>query len=154
MRVRSLGIGALALAALLAVPACGANSDEAKVRQAVSDYLDEVGEADYKAACGYLHSDVTSKLGGDCAAALEQRYSSLSVDVREDLDDIDVDDVVVKGSAATVANDEIRVESKSKTRRKGKSRTSTSYLPAPDLTGGAGFSLKKAGDDWRIATGV
>lgn len=154
MRVRPLGISALALAALLGLPACGGNNDEAKVRAAISEYLDEVGEQDYTSACGYLHNDATSKLGGDCAAKLEQRYSSLSVDVRDDLDDIDVDDVVIKGSMATVANDEIRVESTSKSRRKGKTKTRTSYLPAPDLTGGAGFSLKKAGAEWRIATGV
>jgi hypothetical protein len=154
MRVRSLGIGAVALAALLAIPACGGNSDEAKVRQAVADYLDEVGEQDYKAACGFLHNDAKTKLGSDCAAGLEQKYSSLSVDVRDELDEINVDDVVIKGATATVANDEIEVKSTSKTRRKGKTKSKTSYHQAPDVTGGTGFTLKKAGSDWQIATGV
>ncbi len=154
MRVRSLGIGAVALAALLAIPACGGNSDEAKVRQAVADYLDEVGEQDYKAACGFLHNDAKTKLGSDCAAGLEQKYSSLSVDVRDELDEINVDDVVIKGTTATVANDEIEVKSTSKTRRKGKTKSKTSYHQAPDVTGGTGFTLKKAGSDWQIASGV
>jgi len=154
MRVRSVGIGAVALAALLALPACGGNSDEAKVREAVAEYLDEVGEQDYKAACGFLHDDAKSKLGSDCAAGLQQRYGNLSADVREELDDINVDDVVIKGSTATVASDEIEVKSTSKTRRKGKTRSRTSYHQAPDMTAGAGFSLKKSGSDWRIASGV
>lgn len=154
MRVRTLGIGAVALTALLALPACGGNSDEAKVRAAVSEYLDEVGEQDYESACGFLHNDAKAKLGADCASALQQRYGSLSDDVREELDDIDVDDVSLKGSTATVQKGDIRVETKSKTRRKGKTKTKTSYHPAPDLTGGAGFTLKKAGSDWRISAGV
>lgn len=154
MRLGTLGIGAVALATLLALPACGGNSDEGKVRTAVADYLDEVGEQDYKAACDYLHADAKTKLGGDCADKLQQRYSSLPAEIREDLDDIDVDDVELKGSAATVRNDEIRVESTSKTRRKGKTKTKTSYRPAPDVTNGTGFTLKKAGSDWRISTGV
>jgi hypothetical protein len=154
MRVRSLGIGAVALAALLAIPACGGNSDEAKVRQAVADYLDEVGEQDYKAACGFLHNDAKTKLGSDCAAGLQQRYSALSVDVRDELDEINVDDVVIKGTTATVANDEIEVKSTSKTRRKGKTKSKTSYHQAPDVTGGSGFTLKKAGSDWQITSGV
>ncbi len=155
MRVRSLGIGAVALAALLALPACGGNSDEAKVRAAVADYLDEVGEQNYPAACGFLHNDAKTALGSDCAAGLEKRYSSLSVDVRDDLDEISVDDVALNGSTATVAVDEVEVKSKSTSRsRKGKKKTSTSYLPAPDLTGGKGFTLKKDGKDWRISAGV
>jgi hypothetical protein len=154
MRVRSLGIGAVALAALLTIPACGGNSDEAKVRQAVADYLDEVGEQDYKAACGFLHNDAKTKLGSDCAAGLQQRYSALSVDVRDELDEINVDDVVIKGTTATVANDEIEVKSTSKTRRKGKTKSKTSYHQAPDVTGGSGFTLKKAGSDWQITSGV
>jgi hypothetical protein len=154
MRVRSLGIGAVALAALLAIPACGGNSDEAKVRQAVADYLDEVGEQDYKAACGFLHNDAKTKLGSDCASGLQQRYSALSVDVRDELDEINVDDVVIKGTTATVANDEIEVKSTSKTRRKGKTKSKTSYHQAPDVTGGSGFTLKKAGSDWQITSGV
>jgi len=152
--LRTFGIGAAALAIVLVVPACGGNNDESKVRTAVSDYLDEVGEQDYKAACGYLHNDAKSKLGGNCETALQQRYTSLSAEARDDLDDIDVDDVQVKGSAATVSNEEIRVESKSKTRRKGKTKTTTSYHPAPDMTAGAGFALKKAGSDWKISSGV
>ncbi len=151
--LRTFGIGA-ALATVLVLPACGGNSDESKVRETVAEYLDSVGEQDYKGACGHLHADAKSKLGGDCAAALQQRYGTLTVEVRDDLDEIDVDDVELKGSSATVANDEIRVESKSKTRRKGKSKTKTSYRPAPDVTGGAGFGLKKAGSDWRITSGV
>jgi hypothetical protein len=152
--LRTLGLGTAALALLVVLPACGGTSDEGKIREAVSEYLDEVGEQDYQGACGYLHGDAKSKLGGDCAGALNRRYSSLSVDVRSDLDDIDVDDVTVNGSTATVRDSEIRVESKSKTRRKGKTGTRTSYSTAPDLTGGAGFTLKKSGDDWRIAGGV
>jgi hypothetical protein len=109
--LRTLGLGTAALALLAVLPACGGNSDEGKVREAVSEYLDEVGEQDYQGACGYLHNDARSKLGGDCAGALKQRYSSLSADVRSDLDDIDVDDVTIKGSTATVQDGEIRVES-------------------------------------------
>jgi hypothetical protein len=152
--LRTFGIGAFALATVLVLPACGGTSDESKVREAVSEYLDSVGEKDYSAACDFLHQDAKSKLGGDCANALEQRYDGLSGDVREDLDDIDVDDVAINGGSATVANGEIRVEVKSKTKRKGKTKTSTSYHPAPDVTGGAGFALKKSGDDWKITTGV
>ena len=152
--LRTFGLGAAALAMVLAVPACGGSGDEGKVRAAVSDYLDEVGEQDHQTACGFLHADARSKLGGDCATSLKQRYASLSADIREDLDDIDVDDVEIRGGKATVQNSEIRVESKSKTRRKGKTRTRTTYRTAPDVTGGTGFTLKKAGSDWRIASGV
>lgn len=151
--LRTLGIGA-ALATVLVLPACGGNSDESKVREAVAEYLDSVGEQDYQDACGFLHADAKSKLGGDCAAALQQRYGTLTAEVRDDLDEIDVDDVQLKGSSATVANAEIRVATKSKTKRKGKTKTKTSYHTAPDVTGGAGFALKKAGSDWRITTGV
>jgi hypothetical protein len=153
--LRTFGIGAFALATVLVLPACGGTSDESKVREAVSEYLDSVGEKDYSAACDFLHQDAKAKLGGtgECANALEKRYDGLSGDVRQDLDDIDVDDVAINGTSATVATGEVRVEVKTKTKRKGKTKTSTSYHPAPDVTGGAGFALKKSGDNWQIASG-
>jgi hypothetical protein len=156
--LRTFGLGAAALATLLVLPACSGNPDEAAVRTAVTDYLDEVGEANYTAACGFLHAEAKAKLGADCAAALQQKYAQLPSDVREDFDEINVDDVTIKGSTATVAAEDVRVEikSKSKSYRKGKikSKTKTSYVTAPDVTNGAGFTLKKDGKNWKIAAGV
>jgi hypothetical protein len=36
----------------------------------------------------------------------------------------------------------------------GKEQTHMRYHPAPDVTGGAGFSLRKVGAEWQIAAGV
>jgi hypothetical protein len=156
--LRTFGIGAVAVATLFAVPACGSNNDEDMVQVAVEEYLDAVGEQDYNAACGFLHNDARSKLGSDCAGALRQRYGNLTPDVRDNLDDIDVDDVTLKGSTATVASEEVRVastsKSTSKSKGKKKTKSKTTYFTAPDLTGGAGYTLKKAGEDWKISAGV
>jgi type IV pilus biogenesis protein CpaD/CtpE len=141
-----------AVAMLGTVSGCG--SDDSKVQGVVADYLDAVGEENYAEACKLLHDDARKKLSGDCAQKLKERYGNLSGADRESLDDIDVRTATVNGSTATVAAGDIRVEEKTTRRVKGKKKTSTSYSSAPDVTNGAGFTLKKSGDEWKISAGV
>lgn len=148
---RVLVAGMVAAAALLPTGCAG---EEAGVRVAVEEYLDEVGDQKYSAACGYLTDGLRKKLGGDCAQALGKRYEKLTASQREDLDDVSVDSVDVSGNSAKVRDGEIRIEHEKTTRKNGKKKKSYSYSSAPDLTPADGFSLTKSGDAWKISDGV
>ena len=158
MTVRAGGF--IAAAAVLATLVSGcSNSDDDQVRTALSEYLDEVGEQDYKEACDLLDKSAKQKLGGECTAALSKRYADLSTTVRSDLDKIDVDRVTVKGSTATVTDRNIEVVQTVKTTKKDKNgkkktTTSTSRQTAPDVSSGNGFTLVKSGDHWLVRDGL
>ncbi|MFI5959661.1 hypothetical protein [Cryptosporangium sp. NPDC051539] len=135
------------------------SSDEDNVRTALSEYLDEVGEKDYDEACGYVDASAKRKLGEDCAPALSKRYANLSSGVRDDLDEIDVDDVDVDGSTATVHDGDLEVTETRKTTKKDKdgkkkTTTKTSHHAAPDVSSGDGFTLVKSGDHWLVSAGI
>lgn len=147
MLVTTVLLGCAALAG------CG-SSEEGAAGDVVAEYLDAVGEREYDDACKLLHESVKSKVGGDCAKELEQRYSSLSGSVRDDFDDIDVRSADVSGDRATVRPADVRVERTTSRRVKGKKKKSTSYSTAQDVTNGAGFTLTKKGGAWLISAGV
>ncbi|MFG1927596.1 hypothetical protein [Cryptosporangium sp. NPDC048952] len=154
-----LGGALLAVAAAATLLTGCSSSNEDKVRTALSEYLDEVGEQDYKEACDYVDAGAKRKLGGDCASALSKRYADLSSGVRDDLDEIDVGTVSVKGSTATVRDGDIDVEETTKTTKKGKdgkkkTTTRTSHHAAPDVSSGSGFTLVKSGDNWLVRDGI
>lgn len=142
-----------ALLAAGALAGCGSSAENA-AGEVVAEYLDAVGEQEYGDACKLLHDSAKSKLGGDCAKALEQRYANLSSGTRDDFDDIDVRSVDVSGDTATVRPADVRVERSTSRRVKGKKKKSTSYSTAQDVTNGAGFTLTKKGEDWLISGGV
>lgn len=154
--VRAVGgrvlVAGMVTAAALLTAGCGGDKDGA--REAVEEYLDEVGEQKYGAACGYLTDGLRKKLGGDCGRALSSRYQRLTASQREDLDDVSVDEVNMSGSSAKVRDGEIRIEHETTSRRKGKKKKSTTYTAAPDLTSGDGYTLVKVGDAWKIDAGV
>ncbi|GAA0273008.1 hypothetical protein [Cryptosporangium japonicum] len=159
MRLRPVLLAAVAAATMATVLTGCSSSNEDKVRTALSEYLDEVGEQDYREACGYVDSTAKQKLGGDCASALGKRYADLSTDVRDDLDEIDVNDVQVKGSTATVRDGDLEVEETTKTTKKdknGKKKTTTrtSHHAAPDVSSGSGFTLVKSGENWLVRDGI
>jgi hypothetical protein len=141
-----VGVGAAA--------GCSTAGEEAKVRTTVTKYLDAIGRQRYEDACKLLHQDIRRKLGADCARGLAQRYTSLSIDVRDDLDDINVSDVAVDGGSAVVAPTAVLAASKISITSEGKNATRTKYHTAPDVTGGVGFILKKVGDAWLISGGL
>jgi hypothetical protein len=151
---RALSIG-VAFAGVGAGAGCGAGpAEDTKVRAAVTDYLDAISAQRYDDACKLLHSDVRKTLGRDCARGLAQRYTKLSLDTRDELDDINVAKVDVDGSSAMVNPAQIRAVTKVQKKVNGKDQTHMRYHPAPDVTGGAGFSLKKVGNEWKITAGV
>lgn len=154
VRAVSTRVVVAGLVAVVALLPAGCGDDKADAREAVEEYLDEVGEQQYGAACGYLTDGLRKKLGGDCSRTLATRYERLTATQRDDLDDVSVDSVDVSGNSAKVRDGEVRIEHETTTRRKGKKKKSTTYTTAPDLTRGDGYTLVKVGDSWKIDDGV
>ncbi|GAA3394054.1 hypothetical protein [Cryptosporangium minutisporangium] len=158
MTVRAGGF--IAAAAVLATLVSGCStSDDDQVRTALAEYLDEVGEQDYREACDLLEASTRQRQGRDCPAALSKRYADLSAAVRSDLDKIQIDRVTVKGSTATITDRNIEVVQTVRTTKKDKNgkkktTTSTSRHTAPDLSSGNGFTLVKSGDNWLVSDGI
>ena len=152
MRVYIAAVLSIGLASTMA--GCGSANDKAAVRTAVEEYLDNLGEQNYSAACGFLTQQAQ---GTDCATRLAKVYADLSSALREDMDDISVNDVSLKGSSATVRDSQIRVEHQRKvttTKNKKKTtKTTKSYTTLSDVTPGDGFAITKVGSAWKISTG-
>jgi type IV pilus biogenesis protein CpaD/CtpE len=141
------------IAAVAALSGCS-STDEGKAGGVVAKYLDAIGDKRYTDACKLLATGARSGLGGDCADALDKKYESLTSTVRTDFNDIDVKTATVKGDTATIKPSDVRARRTRKRTSNGKTKTTTSYSTARDLTNGAGYTLTKSGDSWLIAGGI
>ena len=145
------------LAALVTLAGCGTNSNGTGSPGGVAeDYLHDLADRDYSAACQLLTDDLRHQLG-DCPSALAKRHGDLPVTALDELRLATVDHVTYRDSttALVYAKDiKVRVTATVKVNGTPKPRSSAQRsIAANEATDGHGLELRKTGTGWRISGG-
>jgi hypothetical protein len=134
----------LLLLAVLALGACSRTGGVA-VTTVVENYLYDLGNRDYSAACQQLTDALRASLG-DCPSALRRRHGNLPVAEYDELRDADVKRVTYHGSTkAQVYPQDIVIRQPHKPTKRS--------IAANHATNGQPLELTKLATAWRISGG-
>ncbi|MGW4518262.1 hypothetical protein ACWEO4_41515 [Streptomyces sp. NPDC004393] len=143
---RSHVIAAAVAAAILVACAACSRTGGTGVSNVVDNYLYDLGNRDYPAACQQLTDQLRKQLG-DCPATLKRHHDNLPVGEYAELRDAHVRKVTYdtkNNTKATVYPQDMKV---------GTGRSAKRSIAANHATNGQGLELAEVGTAWRISGG-
>jgi hypothetical protein len=148
----------LAVLAVFALAGCGANSNGTGSAGGVAeDYLHDIANQNYAAACQLVTDDLRKSLG-DCPKAVAKHRDGLPVSDIDELRDVTVDHVTYHGTTnASVYTQDVKLRKTVTVKVNGTPKPRTSAyrsIAAYHATDGKGLELTKTSSGWRISGGV